>query len=444
MLGQQLELDPIFIHGILFSVKKVLDDQVAVGEQLQWDIYDAQGVLLLRKGAIPQNIMQIDHLLSSGYYREQQPSNSSAGIVNAESIHANEPLSPDNESQDINNKDIAANQEYDQPFMLQGWKKSEAIRYVIVSIEDAIHKLEPLLQAIIHKEHCSGLDNDIFALADGLQEVVRLSQDTCLASIFFARHSTEQYPLRHSIDTALIAIAIALPLELSRREISRIAAAALTMNAGMLSLQYQLMSKMNPLSDTEKQFIFDHPMISVNLLKAAGITDPLWLDYVLCHHEKQNGSGYPFGMAGNDIPQGAQIICLADRYTAMISPKKYRDGLFPNIVLRQLLFDEGATIDVTHAGILTRIIGIYPPGVFVRLKNREVAVVVGTGRDGATPQVKSILAENNKPLGIPVARDTHDEKYTVVGAVHLQDNEIPFTIKKIWNIEEDWKIPGNR
>ena len=396
---------------------KVKESDIISGQPLEWNIYDKDGVLLLRKGFVITSLTQMSLVVSRGYYHEPvvespQPD----GTVSLPPLHTDE--------------------EYAQPFVLKDWSKKDAAHYAVFSMEDAMDTLEPLLQDIARMHPAPDLQGELMSLADALHKAVRLHPDICLASVFLNQGDTKNYRVRHAVDTAIITIIIALHLGFSRHEIARTTAAAFTMNIGMWFQQNRLAKRVEPLDEELRQLIFDHPLNSVILLRKAGITDPLWLEDILTHHEKLDGSGYPLGVVGSDIPTGSQIIGIADRYTAMLSPRGHRDALVPSQALRILLFAEGDTIEARLSGILTKIVGIYPPGSFVRLKNKDIAIVMSVGRDGATPAVKSVLGANRKPLGIPVLRDSADEKYAITGTVNLQEDEIPFSVRKIWQIDE--------
>ena len=396
---------------------KIQGSEIASGQPVEWNIYDKDGVLLLRKGFVITSLTQMSLVVSRGYYHEPvvespQPD----GTVSLPPLHTDE--------------------EYAQPFVLKDWSKKDAAHYAVLSMEDAMDTLEPILQDIARMYPAPDLQGELMGLADALHKAVRLHLDICLASVFLSRVDTKNYRVRHAVDTAIITIIIALHLGFSRHEIARTTAAAFTMNIGMWFQQNRLAKRVEPLDEELTQVIFDHPLNSVILLRKAGITDPLWLEDVLTHHEKIDGSGYPLGMVGSDIPTGSQIIGLADRYTAMLAPRGNRDALLPSQALRILLFAEGDTIEARLSGILTKIVGIYPPGTFVRLRNKDIAVVMSVGRDGATPAVKSVLGANRKLLGVPVLRDSADEKYAITGTVNLQQDEIPFSVRKIWQIDE--------
>lgn len=370
-----------------------------IGVPIRCNVYDKNGKLLLRKGFVLESPHQVEVLFREGLYIKSEPTRT--------------PIKhPRSEPQ----------------------TEQASTPTAIALLTQELRNQEKLFQIIRGKTGHPDIHRLYVASVRNIITAVQRQRDLCLAYVFFNK-TTDNYPLRHSLDTAIIATIIAASLDKSPYEILNIAAASLTMNISMLKLQGHLVSKAEPLSAEERAKINIHPTASATLLKQAGISNDDWLTFVQCHHEKNDGTGYPRGLNGDDIPEGAQIVCLADRYTATISPRSYRPGLLPNVVLRELLLNQGDTLSLSHAGVLTKVVGIYPPGMFVKLRNGEIAVVVGSGEDGACPRVKSIIGADNVPLPFPISRDTKKGPLRITASVRLEPERVPFDMVKIWGEE---------
>lgn len=95
---------------------------------------------------------------------------------------------------------------------------------------------------------------------------------------------------------------------------------------GKIGIPEAILNKQGPLTAEEFQIIKDHPSIGENILKSIeGLEDCLLA--VKYHHERYDGTGYPEGLKGDQIPLIAAIICVADAYDAMVSDRPYRKGL---------------------------------------------------------------------------------------------------------------------
>jgi len=367
-----------------------------IGIPVPWDAYDANGKLLIRKGFVLESVHQVEVLVNQGLYV--------VGEAQKPSVRRLPPLP-------------------------EATKTTPAAAISVLTRE--LKNQGHLVRIILEKNRQHDIQSLYAASVRNVITAVQRQRDLSLAYVFFNK-TTENYPLRHSLDTAIIAIIIAAALDKQPSDIFNMACASLTMNISMLKLQTRLLSKSEALTEAELTGIRRHPLASRVLLEQAGINNVDWLDYVLCHHEKNDGSGYPQGLREDDIPEGARIICLADRYTATLSPRTYRPGLLPNLVLRELLINQKDTLNLSHAGVLTKVVGIYPPGMFVKLRNGETAVVFARGEDGACPLVKSILGPDNAPLPFPVTRDTRGGVLRIAGAVRLEPEQVPFDMVKIW------------
>ncbi len=367
-----------------------------IGVPVPWDAYDATGKLLIKKGLVLQSIHQIEVLVRQGLYLRDESQRPAVRRVPPAAESA--PAHPVN-------------------------------AMTLLTRELRTHP--QLIRIIREKSGHSDIQAQYMASVQNIVTAVHRQRDLSLAYLFFNK-TTANYPLRHSLDAAIVAIIIATALDKSPFDIFNVAAACLTMNISMLRLQEQLLDRADPPGEDEWRKIKRHPAASRTLLEQAGISNSDWLDYVLHHHEKNDGSGYPDGLRQADIPEGARIVGLADRYTATISPRTYRPGLLPNVALRELLLKQSDSLDLVHAGVLTKVVGIYPPGMFVKLRNGETAVVIASGEDGACPRVKSIIGANNIALPFPVTRDTREGSLRITTAVRLEPDQVPFGMAKIW------------
>jgi HD-GYP domain-containing protein (c-di-GMP phosphodiesterase class II) len=264
-----------------------------------------------------------------------------------------------------------------------------------------------------------------------LNDAITTNPDIALACILF-KQTAEGYSNRHLMDAAILSIMVARSMQISTSEAESIAAAALTMNIGMLRLQEDLQNRAEPPTDEERLLIRKHPELSASLLKDAGVIDPLWLACVLSHHENVDGSGYPTGITVDSISDGAKIIAVADRYTAMIAPRKFRKAIHPTQALRNLLIDGGKTNDEKITAFFIKELGIYPPGCCVKLVSGETAIVMFKGITATTPAVQAIRNQLGDELPYPENRNSGTERFAIKEGVLLEAKEIPFTMQQIW------------
>jgi len=130
---------------------------------------------------------------------------------------------------------------------------------------------------------------------------------------------------RHSKNAARYAEMIAREIGLAPDVVERIRLAGLLHDVGNIAVSSLLLSKPGPLSDEESIEMRRHAEIGARILANARLADIG--EWVLAHHERPDGDGFPFGLANGDIPLEAQILAVADAYEAMTSERPYRPAL---------------------------------------------------------------------------------------------------------------------
>ncbi|MCX7747928.1 MAG: diguanylate cyclase [Clostridia bacterium] len=154
----------------------------------------------------------------------------------------------------------------------------------------------------------------------------------------------DKYTLGHSERVASYAIMTGEALGLNLKEISTLQYASLLHDIGKIEIPKSILNKVEPLSDEEFNLIRKHPVYSANILEPLGGMDQL-IDFVLHHHERFDGRGYPHGLSGNQISLGARILCVADSYDAMLSERPYSKGMPVEEAFRELERCAGSQFD---------------------------------------------------------------------------------------------------
>jgi putative nucleotidyltransferase with HDIG domain len=150
------------------------------------------------------------------------------------------------------------------------------------------------------------------------------SQISKLAIIAAALKIKDPYTQGHARRVAVYAVRLARRLGLPGAEVENIRLGGLLHDIGKIGLSDKVFNNTNRrLSDGLLAEVQRHPQLGVALLKDFNFPAPV-IDYVLCHHEKMNGSGYPFGLRGHQIPLGAKIIRIADCFDAITTDRPYQ------------------------------------------------------------------------------------------------------------------------
>ena len=240
--------------------------------------------------------------------------------------------------------------------------------------------------------------------ATRIRELTEQDADVALYMMLqSATNDAENYSSSHGIYCAVVAHLCSEYLEWPDAEASAVHNAALTMNIGMLLVQNSMSQQAESPSAAQKQRIHEHPAKSVELLKSAGVDDPLWLETVRRHHRPLDESE-----AADPVvpPQRlAQLLQRIDVFTAKLSRRKARPGSSATIAARDACLDASGLPDATGATML-RVLGLYPPGSFVQLVNGDIGVVIRRGTKAHTPLVACVRRADGGIISQPVAVDT--------------------------------------
>jgi putative nucleotidyltransferase with HDIG domain len=148
----------------------------------------------------------------------------------------------------------------------------------------------------------------------------------------------------HSATVALYARDAALQLGADADSAAGIQLGALVHDVGKLSLPAELLLKADPLDEEEWALIRKHPEAGARIVGGLPSSHTL-LAIVRHHHERVDGSGYPAGLRGNEIPAGARIVGACDAYTAMTQPRAYRASLTPDDAIIEMRRNADAQFD---------------------------------------------------------------------------------------------------
>jgi diguanylate cyclase (GGDEF)-like protein len=165
------------------------------------------------------------------------------------------------------------------------------------------------------------------------------------ASLAKAVDARDEYTGSHSARVSEIAARIAARLGLDSEQIELIRLATSLHDLGKLSIPEEILRKPDALSDAERLVLERHPRIGYQMLEGLGV-DPI-ADWVLHHHERWDGNGYPDRLRGEQIPIGARIIFVADSYDAMTSDRVYRRRLTDEEAKSELIRCAGTQFDPT-------------------------------------------------------------------------------------------------
>ena len=148
----------------------------------------------------------------------------------------------------------------------------------------------------------------------------------------------------HNLRVARLCVHIGRQMSMSASELRVLARAGLMHDIGKLGIPEAVLEKHSPLDESEWILMRAHPEMGLTLLDRAGQSSREVLA-VLYHHERLDGSGYPYGLKAESIPIEARIVAVADTYDALTSDRPYRKACSPAEARRVLVEEAGSRLD---------------------------------------------------------------------------------------------------
>lgn len=372
-------------------MRPVIADEVALGAPLSWSVFDRNGKLLFVQGMVIASQAHLDIVLERGMLMVEAPAD-------------NDPMAPDMDEW------LAATVDDDEPSAPPPEPEPPVFRLM----QQLRRELQALHDALLQRSSDT-LGESVLELADRLHALVARDADAALAAMQLdVGDDGEVSRLMHA---ATLCQMLAQAQHWDEQESRSVVAAALTFDVALSPVAETLNQQQTELTADQREQIAAHPQAGVELLQAAGVTDAVWLEAVLQHHERLDGSGYPNGLPGAAISRGARMLAIVDIFSAMVRPRAYREAIHARHALRSLFLKRGKFVDEALATLLVREIGVFPPGTPVRLANGEIGVVRRRGVDAARPVVARLINANGTLAAIATQRDTSQAEYAITETV---------------------------
>ncbi len=159
-----------------------------------------------------------------------------------------------------------------------------------------------------------------------------------LRTLTYSIEAKDDYTRGHSERVEKYSKILASEMHLTHSRTENIAVAALLHDVGKIGIDESILKKPTGLSIEERSIIEKHPEISVQILKEVKLA-PIVFEMILHHHERYDGTGYPSGICGEDLPIDVFVLSVADTYDAVTSTRPYSEGLSPEQA-KQVIIDE--------------------------------------------------------------------------------------------------------
>ena len=220
----------------------------------------------------------------------------------------------------------------------------------------------------------------------------------------------DTYTYSHCIDSSVMAIAFARHLGLPKDQISDVGLGALLADVGKVRISPDLLTSARRLKGAELEQVRKHVTHSVEIMEELPGMSERVVSVASTHHERFDGSGYPHGLSGDQIPLMGCIAGLVDWFDALTSDRPYGDAESLQTVVQKLYQSRDASFPGELVERFIQMLGVYPVGTLVELSTGEVGIVIGQNRlRRLRPKVMLVLDSEKKPLHANPVRDLLSE-----------------------------------
>ncbi|MBW8756413.1 MAG: hypothetical protein JF586_02265 [Burkholderiales bacterium] len=371
-----------------------------IGRPLPFTVRDGFGAVLLARGSTIQNDKQLQLLRSREIFIDVSEMESVQRLINGQLDQMFR--------QDVALGRIAAARPDFEAMPLPGQAGRPAERPLDWP------NLQMRLRLLLADPRSADWVARLRTLRDDVLVLVERSPDRALMRLMYdASHDFQDYSANHSLFVCVLASMACSQLPgWQAAWADALTLAALSMNVSFTQMQDELARQPGPMSDAQRDLMRDHPVRAAGLLAAIGVDDAIWLHAVRHHHSAPAGP-----MAGRSPEETvARLIRRADRYAARLSPRKSRPASSATAAAQAALLDEGGHTDEAGQALI-RTLGLYPPGVWVKLQCGEIAMVLRRTPIARSPVVVSLVGRSGMPLAVPATRNTKLPDYAVTGAL---------------------------
>ncbi|MBI4686842.1 MAG: response regulator [Nitrospirae bacterium] len=186
-----------------------------------------------------------------------------------------------------------------------------------------------------------------------VKQNLMMSYEGTVKALLLAIDAKDQYTAGHSEHVARLSHAIGEAMGLPEEAVESLRQSALIHDIGKIGVDETILKKRGPLIDEEFKEIRRHPEIGGRIVSAIPFLEEATM-VIVYHHEKFNGTGFPAGLKGEEIPPMARIVTVADAIDAMMRDRPYRKRLPADKILSELLEGSGTQFDPAVVDIVIK------------------------------------------------------------------------------------------
>lgn len=228
-----------------------------------------------------------------------------------------------------------------------------------------------------------------------------LNSDFIIANLSDIR-SIDDYTYSHSVNVCILSLITGIALGIKGENLKDLGVGALLHDIGKIMIDEKILQKPTNLTINEFDEVKKHTVYGYEILKNSNDVNSTAHIIALSHHERKDGSGYPYNLKNNDIPLPARIVAIADVYDALTTNRIYRKKMLPHEVVDYMCSLSNKHFDKTCLDAFISHIANYPVGTAVMLNSGEKGLVAKYNKNFPNrPVVRVVIDENGKMLVKP-------------------------------------------
>ncbi|WP_139684918.1 HD-GYP domain-containing protein [Vibrio tasmaniensis] len=262
--------------------------------------------------------------------------------------------------------------------------------------------------------------------ADELIESALINSDAlqCVSAL----RKKDAYLLEHSVNVATLLVTFGKHLGFGKDRLKPLAIGGIIHDVGKVHIDDNVLHKPSRLTEEEFAHIKQHQVFAKPIIKKIEGLSQISRDICLMHHEKLDGTGYPNGLSGEQIPQHGRMACIVDIYDALTADRCYKRGMSPAEAFKIMLGMTPNHLDRQLVYKFINCIGIFPIGAIVELSNGHLGIVWSSNDDAPVePVVKCFYSRKNKRFIDVKYVDLKHSWLTIVKAISPARAEIDVT-----------------
>jgi HD-GYP domain-containing protein (c-di-GMP phosphodiesterase class II) len=206
-----------------------------------------------------------------------------------------------------------------------------------------------------------------------------LRNQNAMAWLIYLR-KMDEFAYNHAVASSVWAVIMGRHLGFDRQSLNTLAMGGILLDIGKTRIPDSIVHKAGPLTQEEHAIMAMHVKYGVEIAQGMSGTSDDIISMIECHHERHDGSGYPEGLAGLDIPVFGRIAGVVDCYDAMISNQTHKSAISSYDAVRVLNLMAGTKFQNQLIEQFVQALGMFPTGSLVELNTGEVGIVIEQNR----------------------------------------------------------------